>query len=254
MENEIFTIPLALDISAVALGSMQGALFAAGFKRLDLLGVAVISICCGIGGGLIRDLFLNVTPATMTTNWYMVTCVVAGMIGMLLQRVLLKVDKLINVFDALSLGAFAALGTTKALAFGLPIVPAIFCGAVTAVGGGVVRDVFLNLPIAALHVGSFYAVAAIVGSTFVVLAIKFGMSITIAGVICVVLTAAIRLLAMRFGWSLPEQRALDRRRRRRQRQVEETIEAIRTRTIQIPHLPDGLPDIDPEGPNPMPRA
>ncbi|MGO3735437.1 MAG: trimeric intracellular cation channel family protein [Canibacter sp.] len=146
---------------------------------------------------------------------------------------------------------FAALGTTKALSAGLPIIPSLFIGTIAAVGGGLLRDLLLNLPIAVMHVGSFYAVAALVGSGVLVGLLTFGIDVTLAGVICVVVTTCLRLLSLFFGWSLPEQRALDRLKRRKRREVEETVEAIRTQTIQFEQ---GLPDIDPEGPNHTPRA
>ncbi|MBB4070831.1 hypothetical protein EII31_01070 [Leucobacter sp. OH2974_COT-288] len=248
--TETFAIPLALDLAAVALGSIQGAMYAAGFRRLDLLGVAVIAIVVGIGGSFIRDVLLNITPATLTTNIYLLTCLIAGTVGMLLQKLFVRADPVINILDALTLGAFTALGTTKALSFGLPELPAMLIGVTAAVGGGMIRDVLLNMPIAVMHVGSLYAVAAIVGSGITVTLIHFGVDVTITGLVCVVLTAVLRLLAMRFGWSLPEQRAFDRKRRRKQREVEETVAAIRTHTIAL----DQLPLIDPEGPNPTPSA
>ena len=58
---------------------------------------------------------------------------------------------------------FGAFGTSKALALGLPLVPAVFVGVCSAVGGGILRDVFMGLPVAIMHVGSLYAVAAAAG-------------------------------------------------------------------------------------------
>ncbi|MGO3735438.1 MAG: trimeric intracellular cation channel family protein [Canibacter sp.] len=100
---QTFHIPLWLDLSAAGIGSLQGALFAAGFKRLDLLGVAVIAISCGLGGGFFRDLLINDTPASLSSNWYLVVCVAAGLFGMLLQRLLVKVDPIINLLTRLLL-------------------------------------------------------------------------------------------------------------------------------------------------------
>lgn len=71
MNEPIFVIPLWADLIAVGLGGIQGALFASGFRgerRLDLLGVAIIGIVVGMGGGLIRDLLLNVTPTTLQSK------------------------------------------------------------------------------------------------------------------------------------------------------------------------------------------
>lgn len=241
MIAETFETPLAIDLVAVGVGSLQGAMYAAGFKRIDLLGVAIIGIAVGIGGGFLRDILLDTSPAAFSNNLYLIVAVGSAFIGMLLPRLLRRADPLITLLDALSVGMFAAIGTTKALSFGLPVAPALFIGVISAVGGGVVRDVILNIPIALMHVGSLYAVAALVGAGVLsVLILVFEVPIVIAGVVCVVVTTLLRLLAVRFGWSLPEQRALSRLQLRRQRQVEAVIEeALQTGVLTVPiHLPD----------------
>ncbi|MBL3687048.1 hypothetical protein D3248_08830 [Leucobacter zeae] len=241
---ETFQIPFAVDLVAVGVGSLQGALFAAGFKRLDLLGVAIIGIASGIGGGFLRDILLGIAPATLTVDHYLLVATGAAFIGMLLARVLHKVDPVITLLDALSIGMFGAIGVTKALAMGIPVVPAMFIGTVAAVGGGALRDVMLNIPIALMHVGSLYAVASLAGVAVLVLLQALGSDIYVSGLICVIVTAAVRLLSVRFGWSLPEQRALSRIRLRRQRQVEQAIEeALHTGAITLPQeLLDGAED------------
>jgi uncharacterized membrane protein YeiH len=205
-----FTIPLWADILAVAIGSLQGAIFAAGFRdrRLDLLGVAIIGTATGLGGGLLRDIFVNVTPAALSNNWLLLAAVGAALIGMLLERIFLRLDTVITVLDALTIGLFGEIGATKALALGMPEVPAVFIGVISAVGGSIVRDMLLNLPIALMHVGSFYAIAALVGTATLVVAVDLGLPIEAAAPIGVSVTTVIRILAVRFGWSLPEQRAL----------------------------------------------
>jgi uncharacterized membrane protein YeiH len=217
MVAEQFVTPLWLDLAATGLGSVQGASFAAQFKdrRLDLLGVGLIGVVAGFGGGLIRDTLLTTVPAALESNWFIPVAIVAALLGMLLERVFTRLNVLVTVLDAVSLGLFCAIGTSKALAFGLPVVPAIFVGIVAAVGGGMLRDILLGLPIGVMHVGSLYAVAAGVGAVFLVVAIGAGADITVAGVGCVIVTTLIRLLAVRFGWSLPEQRTISTLRRLR---------------------------------------
>ncbi|QJU55822.1 TRIC cation channel family protein [Herbiconiux sp. KACC 21604] len=220
MIAEQFVTPFWLDLAATGLGSVQGAMFAAQFKdrRLDLLGVGLIGMVAGFGGGLIRDLLLNQVPAALESNWYIPVAIAAALVGMLLERLFNRLNVVITVLDALSLGLFCAIGTSKALAVGLPVVPAIFVGVVAAVGGGMLRDILLGMPIGVMHVGSLYAVAAGAGAIFLVAATASGSDITVAGVGCVIVTTLIRLLAVRFGWSLPEQRTLSTLRRlRRQR-------------------------------------
>jgi uncharacterized membrane protein YeiH len=84
----------------------------------------------------------------------------------------------------------------------------VFLGSLAAVGGSILRDLLLNRPIALMHVGSLYAIAAIVGSTSLVLLLGTGVPVFIAAIICVVITFGVRVLAVAFNWSLPEQRAI----------------------------------------------
>ncbi len=220
MSATLFTIPLWAELLAVAIGSMQGALFAAGFRdrRLDLLGVAIIGTATGLGGGLLRDIFLVQAPVALKTNWYLLTAVAAALIGMLLQHLFTRLSALIMILDALTIGLFGAIGTTKALSLGLPEVPAVFVGVVSAVGGSFARDLLLNLPIAMMHVGSLYAIAAGAGCAILVGLTALHVPIAIAATVCAVVTTLIRVLAVRFGWSLPEQRNLSRLPRLRKQQ------------------------------------
>ena len=214
MTQPLFVIPLWADLLAVGLGGVQGALFASGFvgrQRLDLLGVTLIGILMGMGGGLIRDLLLNVTPTTLQSNWYLLTAVVASLVGMLLAGVFRRLNAVIVALDAVVIGLFGAFGTAKALVLGLPLVPAVFVGVCAAVGGGILRDVMLGLPVAIMHVGSLYAVAAGAGCVVLAVAHALGAPLVAAAITCVVVTTVIRLLAVMFDISLPEQRALHRR-------------------------------------------
>jgi uncharacterized membrane protein YeiH len=208
--SPLFTIPLWIDLAAVAVGGVQGAMFAARFtdNRLDLLGVGIIGIVVGLGGGFGRDILLGLPPAALQSNGYLLVATAAALLGMLLLRVFSRLGPVIIGLDALTIGLFGAIGSSKALAMGLPEVPAIFVGVVAAVGGSVVRDIMLNLPVALMHVGSLYAIAAAAGTTTLVVAASLGLDIGAAAIACVVVTTLIRVLAISFGWSLPEQRAL----------------------------------------------
>lgn len=214
-----FTIPLWVDLLAVGIGSLQGATFAAQFRdrRLDLLGVAIIGVATGFGGGIIRDLLLAQTPRALESNAYLPVATVAALLGMLLERVFARLSNLITVLDALTIGLFGAIGTTAALSAGLPEIPAVFVGGISAVGGSILRDLLLNVPIALMHVGSLYAVAALAGATVLVILVQVGVSVTIAAIACVAVTFAVRVLAVLFRWSLPEQRSIRRFRPLRRR-------------------------------------
>ena len=208
-----FTIPLWADLLAVGIGSLQGATFAAQFRdrRLDLLGVAIIGIATGFGGGLIRDLLLGDVPRALQSNAYLPVATAAALLGMLLERLFARLTSVITALDALTLGLFGAIGTTAALSAGLPEVPAVFVGAISAVGGSILRDLLLTLPIALMHVGSLYAVAAIAGAAVITLLTRIGVDVPAAAIAGVAVTFVVRILAVLFRWSLPEQRSLRRR-------------------------------------------
>jgi uncharacterized membrane protein YeiH len=208
----LFEIPLWADLLAVGIGALQGAVFAAQFRdrRLDLLGVAIIGIATGFGGGILRDILLGELPAALQSNWYVPVAILAALGGMLLERLFSRLGVLITVLDAVTIGLFGAIGTTKALSLGVPEVPAVFLGALSAVGGSIMRDLLLNLPIALMQVGSLYAIAAVAGSSVLVVLVSLGVNVTIAALACVAVTFGVRILAVLFKWSLPEQRRLER--------------------------------------------
>ena len=158
MNEVLFVVPLWVDLSAVAIGAVQGAMFAARFqdRQLDWLGVAIIGVVVGLGGGLIRDILLGQVPASLQNNWYLPVASGAALLGMFLLRTITRLGPVIIGLDALTIGMFGAIGSTKALAAGLPVIPAIFVGTVSAVGGSVLRDVMLGVPVALMHVGETY--------------------------------------------------------------------------------------------------
>jgi uncharacterized membrane protein YeiH len=206
------SIPLWANLLAVGIGSLQGALFAAQFRdrRLDLLGVAIIGVATGFGGGVLRDVLLNEVPQALQRNWYLPVATASALIGMLLERLFSRIQPLITALDALTIGIFGAIGTTAALAAGLPSIPAVFVGAVSAVGGSILRDLLLSVPIALMQVGSLYAVAALLGAISLVVFVALGAPAVLAAIVGVAVTFVVRVLAVLFHWTLPEQRPLRR--------------------------------------------
>ena len=196
---EPIDVPEWVNGLAIGVASLQGAIYASGFRdrKLDLFGVAVIGIATGLGGGFLRDILLNRLPIALTENWYILTALVAALLGMFLARIFRRIDWLITVLDALALGLFGALGTTAALVSGLPFVPALFVGVITAVGGGFIRDLLLNMPISVMHVGSLYAIAAAAGSIVLLGFNEANIGLEYSVPISVAVTTILRLLAVR---------------------------------------------------------
>lgn len=207
-----FQVPLGIELVAAGLGGLQGALFAAGHRdrRIDVLGVIVIGLSVSLGGSLLRDIVLNQQPVVIWMNHYLLVAGACAVLGMMLQPLLSRADAAITVLDAVVMGLFGAIGASKALALGVGEVGAVVVGVVGAIGGGMLRDLILNLPISFLHVGTLYAVAAGAGAGTLVALTAFGTPILIAGLVCLVVTTAVRLAAVLFRWTFPEQRPLRR--------------------------------------------
>ena len=217
MSITVFQVPLWIELLAAGLGGLQGALFAAGLRdrRIDVLGVIVIGLTVALGGSLLRDVVLNQPPVVIWVNWYLLVAAASAILGMALQPLLARADGVITVLDAVVMGIFGAIAASKALSLGVGVAGALVVGVIGAIGGGMLRDVLLNLPISFLHVGTLYAVAAGAGvGTFIIL-VALQTPVPIAGLVCVAVTTLVRLAAVFFGWRFPEQRAVTLRRPRR---------------------------------------
>ena len=214
MSNTPFQVALWIELLAAGLGGLQGALFAAGERhhRIDVLGVIVIGLAVSLGGSLLRDIALNQPPVVIWMNWYLLVAAASAILGMVLQPVFARADWLITVLDAVVMGLFGAIGASKALSLGVGEAGALVVGVIGAIGGGMLRDVILNRPISFLQVGTLYAVAAGSGSAVFILLAELGTPTPIAGLSCVTVTASVRLAAIRFGWTFPEQRTVRPRR------------------------------------------
>ncbi|WP_197409361.1 MULTISPECIES: trimeric intracellular cation channel family protein [unclassified Rathayibacter] len=208
----VFGVPLWAELAAAGLGGLQGALFAATIRerRIDVLGVMILGLAVALGGSLMRDVMLNQPPVVVWSSWYLVVAALAALLGMAVEPFLRHLDSVVLVLDAVVIGTFGAIGTSKALALGVGEVGALLIGIVGGVGGSIVRDLLLGRPVELLHVGSLFAVAAGAGSSALLVLDALGVPVMIAGPVCIAVTAAVRLGAVRFGWTFPEQRSLIR--------------------------------------------
>ncbi|MEM0961857.1 MAG: trimeric intracellular cation channel family protein [Bacteroidota bacterium] len=153
----------ALDLAGTFVFALSGA-FKAVRLELDWLGIGVLAALTGIGGGIVRDVLLGATPpASLQDEAYILVCLAgAAAVVVAAPSVAARWNR-VMLADAVGLGLFAALGAAKGLAFGLGPFGVLLTGTLTAVGGGVVRDVLVGEVPAVLHKG-FYATAAILGS------------------------------------------------------------------------------------------
>ncbi len=199
MEHSLFAL---VDLLGTFAFAASGAL-AAEQKRLDLFGILAISYLTACGGGFVRDLSLGALPPVAISDWrYLATSALAAGMAIWVRPIIDHLKHPIVFFDSLGLGFFAVIGAHKALLFGHNVEVAIILGMVTAVGGGVARDVVLNrVPI--LLQKEIYALAALAGAAIQVLGqlMEWKLALTpwFGALICFV----IRLLALHYSWSLP---------------------------------------------------
>ncbi|CAL4858678.1 TRIC cation channel family protein [Microbacterium sp. MM2322] len=201
-----FAVPLWVELLAAGLGGLQGALVAAEHRhqRIDVLGVLVIGLLVALGGSLLRDVVLNEPPVVIWQNWYLLVAAAGAVVGMAVASVIARAVWPLIVLDAIVMGMFGAIGASKALSLGVGPVGAVVVGVIGAIGGGMLRDVALNLPFSFLQVSTLYAVAAASGVAVLVVLNAFAVPTLIAGVICIAVTVTVRVVAVAFRWTFPE--------------------------------------------------
>ncbi len=167
------TLQLVLDLGGVFVFALSGGLVAVS-KRLDAVGVLVLAWVAGLGGGTVRDVLIGAVPPDGISDWrVMVAACVAGVSTFFLHPRLARISRLVRVLDAAGLSLFAVSGSFKALAWGMPPMVCVVVGVITAVGGGLIRDVIVGRIPEVLR-RELYAVPALIGALIVVLAAQWG--------------------------------------------------------------------------------
>ena len=175
-------------------------------KRLDLVGMAMVAGLAAFGGGTLRDILLDRRPFFWVENEIWVWILIALCIGALLfirGRHLEPTQRAMHWPDAVGLGAFTAGGTQLALNAGVPAIISVIMGVLTAVFGGVLRDIVVNEIPKAFSDHIPYAVIAFTGAWVVVVLNLMNVEVFIAVAVGAVFTIVLRVLALLLGWRLP---------------------------------------------------
>lgn len=198
---------LILDILGTLAFALTGAFRAVKYE-LDWLGVAVLACMTGIGGGLVRDVLLGSTPPTALAHpEYVLVCLVGAALTIVAKRRIAVLWNWVMVADALGLGFFAAIGAAKAEAAGANPLVVVLLAALTAVGGGVIRDVLVR-EIPQVLKSDFYATAALIGGGVYWACGQLQMADPSRLMVATVLTFGLRLFAMKRRLELPRIRRL----------------------------------------------
>ena len=188
-------------LSGVAAQAAAGIL-EAGRRPIDLFGMIVIALVSALGGGTLRDVMIDRTVFWIADQSYLITAITAALVTFLAARRFKLPARLFIVPDAIGMALFTVSGTQAALAFGAPWLAASLMGVVTAVCGGIVRDMMCN-EIPLVFSGELYATAAWSGALVLV-------GLHLAGVdhVWSSIAGASTVLVLRFGalifkWRLP---------------------------------------------------
>ena len=170
----------------------------------DVFGILVLASVVGVAGGITRDVIFGRFPTAFSDPIYISLTVSTGIVMFFLYSKFKNQMGTWLVFDAIGLGVFSIIGASIAhQVVGLEFLPMLFAGVVTAIGGGILRDVFVReIPI--VFVKEVYAVASVIGIVVFYAILSSGIDIQIASVVGIVVATGIRLLAMKYNWNLPK--------------------------------------------------
>ena len=193
---------LALDLAGTFAFALSGGLVGVR-AQLDLFGIIVLAGVVGLVGGITRDILLGSLPPATFSDWrYLATAAAAGLVAFFARPMLDRFSRPVGLFDAAGLSLFCVTGATKALAFDVGPVQAVLLGAITAVGGGMLRDILVR-DIPMVLRSELYAVPALVGATIIVVASWLGDQSPAVAIIAAAVCFLIRTAGMRFDLNLP---------------------------------------------------
>jgi uncharacterized membrane protein YeiH len=195
----LFTV---LDLAGTFAFALSGAV-AARERGLDWFGIGVLAFTVACGGGVLRDLCIGAIPPAGLADWrYLGVALFAAVLATASRGLVERLAHPVVLFDTLGLGLFAVTGAQKALLFGWNAEVAVLMGMVTAVGGGVARDVLLNrVPVILQR--EIYASAALVGAAIVTFGALLGLASPVLTWCAVAACFALRMLSLRYRWNLP---------------------------------------------------
>lgn len=191
-----------LDLLGTFAFAISGIRLASG-KQIDLFGAYIIGLVTAIGGGTVRDLFLDETPFWILDINYFLTTGLALMAVLFFKERLFKWGSTLFLFDTIGLGLFTIVGMSKSMDAGLPLWACIVMGTITGTVGGVIRDILLN-DVPLLFKKDIYALACVAGGGVYVACVSFHIQTGLTEGIAALTVIAFRLLAVKFQWHLPQ--------------------------------------------------
>jgi uncharacterized membrane protein YeiH len=203
------TAQIAIEAAAILAFAVSG-LIEAARKKLDVVGVCIVVGLSAFGGGTLRDILLDRRPFFWVEHsWWlwMLLCLSVLAMFFLQARHFAPTERAMQWPDAIGLGLFTAGGTQLAISAGMPSIVAVLMGMITAVFGGVLRDIVCNEIPQAFRDHRPYAVCSFIGGWTVVAADQLGLAGWLGLLAGASLATVLRALALVFDWRLPQWRA-----------------------------------------------
>ncbi len=202
MTTTVWDFIYYLDLAGTFAFAVSGALSGIE-KRYDIFGVLFVGFITALGGGTTRDLLLGAAPVSWMHNiTYLYVVLFGVVITFLTYRHIMKWRKTLFLFDSIGLGVFTIVGIKKTLEAGLSWEIAIMMGVISAVLGGILRDVFNNEEPLILH-KEIYATACFAGGLLAFGLNRVGIIPSVQIPVAIATIIVIRILAVRLHWSLP---------------------------------------------------
>lgn len=171
-------------------------------KGLDIFGISAVAFITALGGGTLRDVLAGSTPVGwMNDLTYLIMIGIGIVLSLLFGKGVRKLRRTFFIFDTIGISVFTVLGLQKALTLGLHPAIAVMMGMISAVFGGVTRDIICN-EIPLIFRKEVYALACLLGGVVFVLLMEISVPIRINILITAMVIIVLRLLAVKFGWNL----------------------------------------------------
>ena len=198
------SLPTWIDLASVVVGSAGGVMVARS-RHLDAVGFVGLALLCGLGGGLIRDVMMQVGSVYMLDSPFAIPASVAtGLVAFLFPQPLDRAGSLLEWLDITAVALFALVGTDKALVHGFLPASCMLMGIMTGVGGGMLRDVFLGEVPRIFQKSNLYALCAFAGSAAYWCAVVLGsMNKFWGALLCIVVTMGLRRWSLRYNVQTP---------------------------------------------------
>jgi uncharacterized membrane protein YeiH len=195
------TLILWLNLVGTFVFGLSGGL-AAVRARLDVFGIVVLAAVVGLAGGITRDVLIGTPPETFRDWRYLAAVAAAGLVCFLLGSALDRIRRAVQVFDAVGLAVFCVTGASKAAGLGLGPAQAVILGAITGIGGGMLRDVLLSETPTVLR-QELYAIPALLGAGVVAGAHTAGSVSPVFPILGACLCFAVRMIGVHYGVDAP---------------------------------------------------